>query len=156
MSNQSNNKKEKALHNLKIATLLNKSGEKCSDWIITISFYSALHYVDYLLFPIKFQLENGKIVEYRSYDSFYSFYNSLKPRQQSKHSFRAKLVELYLDEYVHQFFDYLRTECMKARYLEYPIDTNTEHSLGSVKSILQAKKTNYKNIIVKYNDLNNI
>lgn len=149
-----NLKQSKAIHNLEVAKFLAASEIDSSDWVITISFYSVLHYVDYLIFPIKVEFEDGKIQDYASFESLYNLYKSRRPRHQSKHEFRHRLVETCLPEYINQYFDYLKTDCFQARYLEYPVDSETESHIGSANAILSTEKADVSGIKININNLN--
>jgi len=101
-------------------------------------------------------LTSGKVFTYKSIESLYTLYKSNKERPQSVHGFRARLVENYLDDYIHQYYDYLKTECFKARYQQYPTNNDTNLQLGAAKSILSAKRTDYNNLVINQSELTNI
>lgn len=129
-------RKEKANHNLNTSIFLHTSEENFDDWVITTSFYSSIHFVDYLIFPVKIMSGNKKL-NFTSLDGLYNYYknNSDARRPQSKHVFRKELVILFMGSGLGGFFKTLQEECFNARYKFYPIDCNAGQFLSIAKSI---------------------
>jgi len=107
-------KKEHAKHNEDACHYLNQSG-KYNDWVITTAFYSAMHYVQYELFPMEVGSE--------AFDNFNSYYRSVcnyidvRP---SKHQITIELVHTKLPN-CNRFYRWLHDECFSARYSNYKV-----------------------------------
>jgi hypothetical protein len=76
----------KARNNENLARALFDLGVPCCDWIITICFYSTLHYI-YSKLPIKSVLNshldlNKEIVKYSPKTKLYNIYKSLKDKSE--------------------------------------------------------------------------
>ena len=107
-------KKEHAKHNENACHYLNQSG-KYNDWVITTAFYSALHYVQYELFPME--------VGNNLFDSFNSYHRSLFDYiddRPSKHYVTIELVHTKLPN-CSKFYRWLHNECITARYSNYKV-----------------------------------
>ncbi|MBU0488411.1 MAG: hypothetical protein KKD31_10735 [Bacteroidetes bacterium] len=61
------------------------------DWVITTAFYSALHFVRHILFPIEVETKNGKA----KYNDFETFYRSCNHQRLNKHRFLSDTLEQY-------------------------------------------------------------
>jgi hypothetical protein len=106
--------KAHAKHNEDVCDFLITDG-KFTDWIVTTSFYSALHYVQHEIFPLT---ENGTV-----YPNFNNYYNSvLKIRRISKHEGTKQLVRIYIPE-CFSHYRWLLDSCMNARYSNYRISS---------------------------------
>jgi hypothetical protein len=107
-------KKEHAEHNEDACNYLLKSG-KFNDWVVTTAFYSALHYVQYELFPMEHH--------HTFYDNFNSYYDSLCDylnNRPSKHQIIIELVHTKLPNCI-RFYRWLHNECFNARYKNYKV-----------------------------------
>ena len=130
-------RKEHAEHNEEACHYLNQSG-KYNDWVITTAFYSAMHYLQYELFP----LEIGDEV----FDSFNSYYRSRcryindKP---SKHQTTIEIVQTRLPN-CNRFYRWLHDECFTARYSNYNVTSQKANTavkyLNSIKAHLNKIK----------------
>lgn len=84
------------------------------DWVVTIAFYSALHYSQYELFP--FQV--GKTI----YHNFDDYYNVFKSNMDNKHQARQRLVYSNISASAGAAYRYLKDNCWSARYYSYVVD----------------------------------
>lgn len=102
-----------AYNNLEACKYLNQSGN-FRDWVITTAYYSALHFVSYLIFPYKQEHEDGRTYELQTLDEYYSFNNL----SNGKHN---ELANIVADDYpsISADFDWLKDLCMTARYKNY-------------------------------------
>ncbi len=92
LSISKNNILDHANHNKEVCDYLSKN-PNYSDWIITTAFYSALHFVDYKIFPLKFTF-NGSEYNFLKFDDYYDFYTKkINIRGLSRHKARLDLVE---------------------------------------------------------------
>jgi hypothetical protein len=76
---------EHAAHNEKICNYLKKNPQY-SDWVITIAFYSAMHYVRHLIVP---QNINGK-----NYDDFEDIFRLTKLPGDGRHGFQKTYIAI--------------------------------------------------------------
>ena len=92
------------------------------DWIVTTAFYSALHYVDAKLFPIKYS-EKGIQFTVTNMESY--AVSALNRYGTDKHVCRLKLVERNMKDISFEF-NWLYSTCKTARYHNYtfpnPVD----------------------------------
>lgn len=95
------------------------------DWVVTTAFYSAIHFIDYRLFP----LTHGG----RTFRSINDAHRALGLGT-SKHATRALLVKDHLTEYVAQY-TYLDNSCRNARYVDYRV---TKRNAEMAKTCLEA------------------
>lgn len=72
-----------AKHNESVCNYLGKK-EDFSDWVITVAFYSALHYVRHLMFPLE---ESGK-----RYEEFEPYFCANKSFGIGRHGFQQRYV----------------------------------------------------------------
>lgn len=95
-----------AKHNESVCNYLGKK-EEFSDWVITTSFYSALHYVRYLMFPL--------VMEGKKYEDFEVYFCENKSFGIGRHGFQQRYV---ITHYPEISFEYGRLLEMssKARY----------------------------------------
>lgn len=104
--------KAHAKHNEDVCDFLVADG-KFTDWIVTTSFYSALHYVQHEIFPLT---ESGT-----TYPHFNTYYNSvLKSRRISKHEGTKQLVKTHIPT-CFSYYRWLLDACMNARYSDYRV-----------------------------------
>jgi hypothetical protein len=104
-------KKEWGYRNLELCQHIIAKGTH-DDWAITTAFYSAIHFVDYRLFPI--QDTEGNI----QFSDLFSAKHSLKIS--TPHEVRKRLVNLYLNE-ISGSFNYLYDSSKFARYTNYNV-----------------------------------
>lgn len=100
-----------ALHNEKTCDFLFQN-EDHLDWVITTSFYSALHFFEHKLFPLE---NNG-----RTYKTFNSYYRSRR-RNEGKHNVFIKLVEEKAPLKFATAYKSLFDICRTARYSDYRV-----------------------------------
>lgn len=114
-------KLDHAKHNAAACKFLKENG-KFLDWVVTTAFYSAIHYVDHLLFPSQYSdPETGKIKNFDSFDRLYKVYRNAKG-DLDKHSYRSLLVSDHCPEFSNDFKT-LRDACGSARYVDYQVET---------------------------------
>jgi hypothetical protein len=98
-----------AQHNEELCYKLHAEG-KWNDWVITTAFYSAIHFVEERLFPLKV-----KETEYKSFDEYYS---QRTDGSRSQHEARLKLVSVHLHK-AYGSYRWLHDSCRTARYYNY-------------------------------------
>lgn len=103
--------KEHANHNAELCDLLLNNG-RFNDWVVTTAFYAALHFVHYILFPLKFQD--------KTFYNFNKYYWSLDSKK-SKHSVTRDLVKLKFNDISPQY-DWLFFSCLNARYKNFRVE----------------------------------
>lgn len=106
-----------AHHNKKVCESLSETPEY-TDWIITTAFYSALHFVDYKIFPLKLK-KAGRTYSFTNFDNYYMFLE----KNIGKHKARLELVEAKLPK-IATHYNKLMDLCHKARYVDYKFDYN--------------------------------
>ena len=112
--------------------------KSCSfDWVITIAFYSALHYSQYEVFP--FQVGN------RIYHNFDDYYNVFKSNKDNKHQARQRLVYSHISASAGAAYRWLKDNCWSARYYSYLVDESDARialeKLDIIKSHLSKLET---------------
>ncbi|TGM13637.1 hypothetical protein EHQ82_19240 [Leptospira selangorensis] len=105
--------KDHAKHNEAVCDLLLANGN-FSDWVVTTSFYSALHYVQHEIFPIT---EQG--ITFPDLDSYYHHLKQ-NGKQKSKHRVTINLVNTHIKNAAPKY-RWLYDSCMNARYTNYKI-----------------------------------
>lgn len=108
-------KKLHAIHNEEACNFIHSDGKYC-DWVVTTSFYAALHYVQHEIFPLTI---NG--VEYDTFDKYFNGHYQGRKNRPNKHVSTLNLVRAELGENVHQNYHWLFDLCMNARYVDYNI-----------------------------------
>ncbi len=104
-----------AEHNEKALKYIDKKPDYL-DWVITMAFYSALHYARYRLFPLKDTTSDGKNkFEHATLDKYCSYYRG---RQMSKHATLEMLLEMHCKEIASEY-SRLMDLCKTARYHNY-------------------------------------
>ncbi len=106
-----------ANHNEEVCEYLNKR-TAYSDWVITTAFYSALHFVEHKIFPLRIR-QNGKLFNFSNFDIYYAFLGT----NINKHKARAKLVEKELPE-IAPNYNKLKDLSFTARYVGYKYDND--------------------------------
>lgn len=107
-------KKDHAEHNESACDFLLKSG-KYPDWVITTAFYSALHFVQHEIFPLK---EDGK--DYLNFDIYYYKLSRTSKKFKSKHYITKELVSIYIPS-INGYYRWLFDNCMNSRYKSYNV-----------------------------------
>ncbi|MBU0487531.1 MAG: hypothetical protein KKD31_06215 [Bacteroidetes bacterium] len=83
------------------------------DWVITVAFYTAIHYVEERLFPTRFY--NAEV------HSLEEAHERIPVnRRFSRHTTRGQLVQSRLPK-SYQSYDKLRKQSQNARYVDYQI-----------------------------------
>lgn len=100
---------EHAQHNEELCDKLHAEG-KWNDWVVTTAFYSAMHYTDERLFPLKV-----KDVEYKNFDEYYS---QRTDGSKSQHDAHLRLIAAHLHK-AHSAYRWLYDCCRTARYYDY-------------------------------------
>lgn len=102
---------EHGKHNEDVCDYLFKSKD-FYDWVVTTAFYSALHYVQSKIFPIK-----EGVITYSTFESYFTFKKS-SDKNLSQHSLTITLVENGIPK-VKTYYRRLFDMCMSARYRDY-------------------------------------
>lgn len=118
------NRKDHAEHNEKALKYLDKTPEFL-DWVITMAFYSALHFVKHKLFPLTEQTKDGHSFRHQSFESYFAFNRDKKI---DKHTMLKNLVEDNCIE-ISAKYSHLLDICKTARYINYEYD-RTESNLA--------------------------
>lgn len=129
------NNKDQAEHNFQVANYLGKK-DTYSDWTITVSFYSALHYIRHLILPYTDPMGNV-------YTAFEGLWASLKASSEGRHGFQLRFVR---DNYPVLDFEYKRLHEMScyARYDNYKYDRDdakrAKGYLLTIKEYVESRK----------------
>ena len=135
-----------AEHNLKLANKLLEEGEFL-DWVVTSSFYAAIHYCRYKLFPLEDKNTPGTSL----CDNFDQF--TYENRLNGKHQVLADLIRINLDRDLYLKFKILKSSAMTSRYSNHDIPLETAKiSFASAETISNHCKG--KKSCIKKNDLN--
>jgi len=120
---------EQGVHNEALCEELAKS-DKWNDWVITTAFYSALHFVESRIFPLK--------VKGITYESFDIYYPSRTDNSRSRHEARLRLVKERLNM-AYIAYRFLYNNSGVARYNNYKISSalaeEARKKLAVVKSL---------------------
>jgi len=127
-------KKKHALHNEDACNFL-FSSKKFNDWVVTTAFYSALHYVQNEIFPIK-----EKEKTFNNIDSYFSYYKPLRKTGCNRHLLTLELVKVHISP-AYKFYKRLYDNCMNARYKNYnisfPLAKISKEDLDDIKKHLK-------------------
>jgi len=129
-----------AKHNEEICNNL-CSDHNNADWVVTIAFYSALHFVEYKIFPLQVTVGTHK-VKIKNFSNYYSTYHT--DRKLNKHSVRSNLVSSRLAS-ISADYSWLKSTCWNARYVDYnfpnaqSVILETQKRLNSIKSLCEKK-----------------
>lgn len=107
---------EHARHNDQALKYMDKKPDYL-DWVITMCFYSSLHYVRYKLFPMSVKTDDGKRFVIQTFDK----YCHNQRRGESAHKVLNELVERDLPDINYEYSD-LYSICRTARYTNYKAD----------------------------------
>jgi hypothetical protein len=102
---------EQGEHNEALCEELAKSG-KWNDWVITTAFYSALHFVENKIFPLK--------IKDTTYNSFDLYYPSRTDNSRGQHEARLRLVKERLNM-AYSSYRFLYNNSRTARYNNYKV-----------------------------------
>lgn len=102
-------KKKHAVHNEEVCDFLLAS-KKYNDWVVTTAFYSALHFVQYEMFPLTY-----KGIKYKDFNIYFAMVMKRNNRSLSKHKATIELVKRKLPSCV-SHYRWLHDACMNARY----------------------------------------
>lgn len=104
-------KRSHAQHNTTVCEHLHLKAEiSCNDWVVTTSFYSAIHFIDHAIFPCTY---NG-----RSFNNISEAHNFISAR--SLHASRGVLVNSLIPS-IKSDYEFLRDSCHRARYHDYNV-----------------------------------
>jgi len=127
---------EHARHNADACDFLNTSGNY-NDWVITTAFYSAMHFVQYKIFPLSINTVN-----YNTLSDYYRLISGNMPARISKHEAIKKLVSRELPV-LNRSYRRLFDLCHTARYVDYQsssrITTEARNHLNSIRSFCEPK-----------------
>jgi len=123
--NTKRDKIEHAKHNKSACEFLG-TVDRFPDWMVTTAFYSALHYMDSKLFPLKYKTKSGNSISFSSLDTYYTFRKKEKPDLPAKHEVRKCLTANNLDSDIASRFERLSDASSTARYSDYKAYTFTE------------------------------
>lgn len=123
-----------AKHNEKACKHLKDNGQ-FNDWVITMAFYSAIHFIEHELFPNQYEdPRNGEIRNFQNFESYYS----RTDKTANKHKIRQNLVEDYIPE-IADDYQTLKENCWNARYVNYKFEEKVSNlcyaCLQNVKDI---------------------
>ena len=108
-----------AKHNEAACNYLKQSG-KFNDWVVTTAFYSAIHFIQYELFPQHYDIPGrSKAKNFHRFDDYYDCVK--KDFNYSKHKVLQDLVEEYVPE-ISDDYQVLKDNCWNARYIDYKIE----------------------------------
>jgi hypothetical protein len=105
-------KKKHAKHNQELSEKLLKE-KGYFDWAITSAFYSALHYLEYELFPLDYNGKNYATLPLLCTGEFGG--PNAKP-----HRVRLDLIRIRLPE-IYPYYNALFGDCHNARYKDYQV-----------------------------------
>ncbi len=74
-----------AIHNKEVCVHLSKES-RYSDWVITTAFYSAVHFVEHKIFPIKGFKSKRIEYDFTSFNGYYDFYSNNKVGKINQHN----------------------------------------------------------------------
>ncbi len=103
-----NHHREHAEHNEEVYNYLRQNLDYI-DWVITCAFYTALHYIEYKIFPCEIII-GGKKQQIGSIEEYHNFWGG-----RSTHASRIKAVKEKLPA-CRRSYEQLHNLCMTARY----------------------------------------
>lgn len=122
-----------AIHNEIVCNYLDLNKD-FADWIITTSFYAALHYVSYLIFPFEASALGKKII-IENIDHHSNFDN---PKRKSKHELLSDLVSKKCPA-ISEEYDWLLDMSMTARYKYYQHDIEIANKARNLMQTIKKK-----------------
>lgn len=114
---KNNDRLKHAVHNEAVCNFLD-TNVLFADWTITTAFYSALHFINYKIFPQTVSSIEGKKTIIENIDQ-YSSYNN--PKRVSKHELLSDLAAKHCTA-ISEDYDWLLDMSMNARYKHYQHD----------------------------------
>ena len=117
-----------ALHNEEVCNWLNRKPE-FTDWVITTAFYSAIHFVDHKLFPLK---QNS--VTYKSFEEYSLRANKFN---ENKHKLKSRLVSTEANS-IFPAYNQLKEMSFNARYIDYATDRSISNK--AIELLKEIKK----------------
>lgn len=125
-----------AKHNEDTCSYLIKNGN-FNDWVVTTAFYSALHFVQYEMFPL-----TEKRVKYNSFNDYYNAVIKKNNPRINKHKATVYMVYKRIPK-AGGSYRWLFDACMNARYINYQVSRSkaekAKMSLDLIKSSLKKK-----------------
>ena len=134
---------EQAEHNQSACLKLDAIGG-FTDWVVTTAFYSAVHFIQYKLFPLT-DHDGTKVVLYQT---FIEFNDAINPHNsQSRHTVMLRLVKNHAKN-VEPEYRTLYDNCLSARHSDYRIPTDiatsSKENLAAIKSYCNPMATDEK------------
>ncbi len=122
---------EHAGHNEKVCKYLDRK-PAFLDWVITTAFYSAMHYLEHKLFPLK--MKNGKReIKMKNFEEYYMLYG----KDDGRHKAFSKLVEREHPD-ISDDYNKLKDISWTARYHKYQynrtISNHAKTMLDNIKT----------------------
>ncbi|KIA92364.1 hypothetical protein OC25_16925 [Pedobacter kyungheensis] len=102
-----------AEHNFQVCQELVSFG-KAHDWVVTTAFYTALHFVQFEIFPFT----KGERT-YKNFDDYYNHHFVSKESKPSRHNATINLAYEKLGSEIGSRYKQLHDSCSKARYIQY-------------------------------------
>jgi len=132
MSRRKEIKLQHAIHNRELCLAIDKM-EKYPDWVVTVAFYSVLHFVDYKIFPLQMKDNNDTAINnIMQYADYQEKRNGIR---KSNHKHRENLVRKNLPD-ISEYFNSLLRFSSSARYYNYQVDDKTKQfSIQILKKI---------------------
>lgn len=141
----------RAKHNQEVCDYL-KGGRDYHDWIVTTAFYSALHFANSWLLPIKYVDKKGDSHEFSSVSDYFNYLKHIRsrrlnkkgekitiPGKVNKHNETRKLIRSKNKD-ASAIYKSLMNASMKARYNDYNVNRSFAEKackdLESFKSII--------------------
>lgn len=128
------------IHNEKVCRELMLTPEY-KDWVITTSFYSALHFLRHAIFPLTFNSKRG----YKVTASTFNQYCMLEGHEGQKHTVFKKLVESECIQDIAISYKRLLDTSYTARYNDYQfseeISKKAIGQLNAIKNYCKGKKS---------------
>jgi hypothetical protein len=108
-----------ATHNEKVCTFLDGADPAFKDWVITTSFYSALHYLRERVFPFNLIVAGNKI-KIDNFEYYHSVCSMAKGKKSmGRHERFRELVSQKCDKGISSYYDRLLELSFTARYTDY-------------------------------------
>lgn len=120
--------KTQALHNEEACNYLHSSN-KFNDWVITTAFYSALHFVQYEIFPL-----NINKTTFEDLNQYYN--NTIKSKPLSKHTTTIHLVNSKIPK-ASPYYRWLHDACMNARYMNFNVSYSKANKAKQYLSLIK-------------------
>lgn len=106
-------KKDHAEHNERVCSFLFKE-DKYHDWVVTTAFYSALHFVQHEVFPLKLDS-----ITYQSFESYYNGHFKNIKNKPNRHVATINLTYAHIDGEAGEIYKWLHDTCRTARYRSF-------------------------------------